>query len=253
LVSGSFYYFISTPLEAFAIMGNEFLQGLGTYIQRAFAEADVSTDGIHQFQFEGVLDSEKTAQAVEADLSAIGFTCRSDELEDGRWLCAATQPFPVDVAALNRVGENLTRIIEKTHGGEFNGWHLLASSEELLDPDAPFLQLGQFNLANADPEKYPHQVVAHVLDGIEPVDRGPKYDEKLSEQLANTKTGVLISAGSQLNGNHDVVAVRFEFHLADTNNAVTTLRQALISCGAPIGSTLRFDERVIPVRDERLG
>ena len=39
----------------------------------------------------------------------------------------------------------------------------------------------------------------------------------------------------------------------DVHAQVTTLREALISCGAPIGSTLRFDERVIPVRDERLG
>jgi hypothetical protein len=230
-------------------MGNEFLAGLGADIQRAFADADVSTAGIHQFQFQGVLDSEATSNAVGAELGALGFTCRNHELEDGRWLCEATQPFPVDVAALNRVGEDLIRIIETTHGGEFNGWNLLASSEELLDPDAPILQLGQFNLANADPEKYPHQVVAFVLDSIEPVDRGPKYDDKLGELLAAAKAGVMIAAGSQLNGDHDVVAVRFEFHLADTSDAVNVLRQALISCGAPRGSTLRVDERVIPLRD----
>jgi hypothetical protein len=229
-------------------MGSEFLQGLGADIQRAFAGAEVATPGFHQFQFEALLSNGPAAQQVAEKLQAIGFSCRSGELEgDEGWLCLASQPLELDVPALDRLGEDLVRIIEQEHAGQFNGWSLLASAEELTDPAARVLQVGQFDARKLDSTRFPHVVVAHVLDAIEPMDRGPKYDDKIAPLLATAQAGHLVAAGSQLNGNGEVVALRFEAHLADTDTALQVFTAALLECGAPRGSFVRTDSATVPL------
>jgi hypothetical protein len=231
-------------------VGDEFLRGLGSDIERGFKNAEVSTSGIQQLQFEFLVPSEEAALQFATRLRAQGFACKYGELEDDdRWLCHAAKALEIDVSSLNELGDQLVRFVEHELKGEFNGWSLLASAKDLLNPKAPVLNIGQFDVRNLDVAKYPHVVIARVFDAVEPIDRGDKYDDRLKEKLVASGRGVLVAAGSQLNRDRDVVAIRFEFHLSDLNGAVDAVRQALRECGAPRGSFLWVNDRAVPIHD----
>jgi hypothetical protein len=227
---------------------DESWQGLGPDIIGGFKDAEVDTSGIHQLQFH-FLVPEDAAVGVATRLRAQGFACKYGELEDDpRVLCHASKALEIDVPLLNELGEQFIRFVEGELKGEFAGWSLLASAEELLHPHGPLL-MGQLDVRNLDEAKYPHVVVAHVFDAIEPIDRGDKYDEKLKAMLPASGPGVLVAAGSQVSQSWEVAAIRFEFRVSDLKGAVDAVRQALRECGAPRGSFLRVNDQTLPIHN----
>jgi hypothetical protein len=229
-------------------MGSEFLQGLGADIQRAFNEAGVKTDGLQMLQFEALLGTEQEARQVAQAFEQLGLTSKVGQFDDDQWSCSGTAPMEIDVGKLNDLGAKLQVVIEKDHAGEFNGWSLVAQWDDLRNPKAPALTIGQMR-GMVDEAKFPHAVIARVLDTTEPTDRGQKYDDKLHSRLEQSGAGSMVAAGSYVQGGN-VVGLRFEFRLANVDGAVATVKRVLADCGAPRGSWLEVAGKELPLFDD---
>lgn len=88
--------------------------------------------------------------------------------------------------------------------------------------------------------KYPHLVIAHIPEYIEPIDRGDRYGNPLDAKLQESGLGEVTGGGSQMDENFQIVSVDLEIYLANLNTAVSLCTSVLESCGAPRGSQITF-------------
>jgi hypothetical protein len=92
----------------------------------------------------------------------------------------------------------------------------------------------------ADPERFPHTVIARIPEHIEPVDRGQRYEDPLTQALASVDLGMVTGGGTQLTPESEIAHVDLEIALANLDSAVDLVKQTLESMGAPVGSQLLF-------------
>ncbi|MCY3008286.1 MAG: hypothetical protein NTY42_00455 [Planctomycetota bacterium] len=57
------------------------------------------------------------------------------------------------------------------------------------------------------PSSYPHLVIARIPEHIEPMDRGERYEDPLSEELQKAAAGEVTGGGSQLDENFFIRAM----------------------------------------------
>jgi hypothetical protein len=94
---------------------------------------------------------------------------------------------------------------------------------------------------------FPHLVLARVYEHIEPIDRGDRYEDPLQAVLEKTGIGRVTGGGSQLNELGGIAYADVEIELANLDEALEIVAEALERAGAPQGSELirAADERVL--------
>jgi hypothetical protein len=97
---------------------------------------------------------------------------------------------------------------------------------------------------------FPHLVIAKILDNVEPIERGEKYEDPLTAVLKEHGLGEVTGGGTQLNAKRQVEHVDLEIRLANLETGLELTRRTLRSLGAPRGSELHFArECVVPIVD----
>jgi len=84
----------------------------------------------------------------------------------------------------------------------------------------------------------PHVVLARVYEHIEPIDRGDRYEDPLQAVLEQAKIGRVTGGGSQLNELGGIAYADVEIELANVDEALRVVAEALENAGAPQGSEL---------------
>jgi hypothetical protein len=94
---------------------------------------------------------------------------------------------------------------------------------------------------------FPHLVLARVYEHIEPLDRGDRYEDPLQATLEKMEIGRVTGGGSQLNELGEIAYADVEIELANLDEALGIVAEALETAGAPQGSELmqRSDDRVL--------
>jgi hypothetical protein len=94
---------------------------------------------------------------------------------------------------------------------------------------------------------FPHLVFARVYEHIEPIDRGDRYEDPLQATLEKTAIGRVTGGGSQLNELGEIAYADVEIELANVDEALRIVAEALEGAGAPQGSELiqTSDDRVL--------
>jgi len=85
---------------------------------------------------------------------------------------------------------------------------------------------------------FPHLVLARVYEHIEPIDRGDRYEDPLQATLEKMGIGRVTGGGSQLNELGEIAYADVEIELANIDEAVGIVAEALEIAGAPQGSEL---------------
>jgi len=85
---------------------------------------------------------------------------------------------------------------------------------------------------------FPHLVLARVYEHIEPIDRGDRYEDPLQATLEKMGIGRVTGGGSQLNELGEIAYADVEIELANFDEAVGIVAEAVEIAGAPQGSEL---------------
>jgi hypothetical protein len=85
---------------------------------------------------------------------------------------------------------------------------------------------------------FPHVVLARLYEHIEPIDRGDRYEDPLDAVLAQSNIGRVTGGGSQLNELGGIAYAEVEIELANLDEALGVVADALEKAGAPQGSEL---------------
>jgi hypothetical protein len=93
--------------------------------------------------------------------------------------------------------------------------------------------------------EYPHFVLARLFEHIGPIDRGSRYEDPLNEVLESASIGRVTGGGSQLTKDGRIEFADIEIELADLDDALNVAVQALERAGAPQGSEIVRDGRVL--------
>ena len=91
-----------------------------------------------------------------------------------------------------------------------------------------------------DAERFPHLVIAHIPEHIEPIERAERYEDPLQDALAISGLGVITGGGSQLTPTGDIAFVEVELALANLDGALELVKRILEEAEAPAGSQLLF-------------
>jgi hypothetical protein len=94
---------------------------------------------------------------------------------------------------------------------------------------------------------FPHVVLARMYEHIEPIDRGNRYEDPLQAILEEKNLGQVTGGGSQLNELGGIAYADLEIALANLDDSLRTVADALEQAGAPQGSELihASDDRVL--------
>lgn len=94
---------------------------------------------------------------------------------------------------------------------------------------------------------FQHLVLARMYEHIEPIDRGDRYEDPLQAALEKTGIGRVTGGGSQLDELGKIAYADVEIELANVDDALRTVAEALEVAGAPQGSELihTSDNRVL--------
>ena len=94
---------------------------------------------------------------------------------------------------------------------------------------------------------FPHLILARVYEHVEPIDRGDRYEDPLQATLEKMGIGRVTGGGSQLNELGEIAYADVEIELANVDEALGIVAEALEIAGAPQGSELiqTSDDRVL--------
>jgi hypothetical protein len=94
---------------------------------------------------------------------------------------------------------------------------------------------------------FPHLVLARVYEHIGPIDRGDRYEDPLQAVLDTAGIGRVTGGGSQLDELGGITFADVEIELANVDEALRIVVEALEAAGAPQGSELiqTSDDRVL--------
>ena len=90
-----------------------------------------------------------------------------------------------------------------------------------------------------------HLILARLYEHIEPIDRGERYEDPLDAVLEAGGLGRVTGGGSQLNELGGIDFVDLEIELANLDEGVTSTIKALEAAGAPVGSEILHDDKVL--------
>ena len=93
--------------------------------------------------------------------------------------------------------------------------------------------------------EFPHFVLARLYENIEPLDRGDRYEDPLQAVLDQSQAGLVTGGGSQLNALGGIEYAEVEIELANLDAALGLAIKALEDAGAPQGSEVIHDGKVI--------
>ncbi|MBN9691834.1 MAG: hypothetical protein J0M24_16455 [Verrucomicrobia bacterium] len=139
-------------------------------------------------------------------------------------------------------------------GCRFDGWSPAPATNAAVDAASEAADSdeseGAAPASELEDSSYPHMVIAKILDSVEPMERGEKYEDPLAAVLEERGLGEVTGGGSQLNDRFQVAYVDIEIRLADLDEALELTKKSLRKLGAPPGSELRFArEVVVPIVD----
>ena len=94
---------------------------------------------------------------------------------------------------------------------------------------------------------FPHRVLARLYEHIEPIARGDRYEDPLQATLEKMGIGRVTGGGSQLDELGRIAYADVEIELANLDEALRIVADALEVAGAPEGSELiqASDNRVL--------
>ena len=82
---------------------------------------------------------------------------------------------------------------------------------------------------------FPHVVLARLYEHIEPIDRGEEYEDPLQAVLDEAKIGQVTGGGSQMNELGVIDYADIEIELANLDDGLRIVSEALEKCGAHPG------------------
>jgi hypothetical protein len=85
---------------------------------------------------------------------------------------------------------------------------------------------------------FSHIVLARLYEHIEPIDRGSRYEDPLQARLEEKGIGEVTGGGSQLDEDGRIAHADVEVALANLDDAISVVVDALEAAGAPQGSEL---------------
>ena len=93
--------------------------------------------------------------------------------------------------------------------------------------------------------EFPHFVLARLYENVEPLDRGDRYEDPLQAALDRSQSGRVTGGGSQLNALGGIEYAEIEIELANLDAALGLATKALEEAGAPQGSEVIHEGKVI--------
>ena len=217
----------------------DFRENLGATIVETLREAKMDVDGVHQLRFMFAAEAEPPIQAIVAELEPDGYACVIDS-DDDVWFCLAVKPMPIDVPALDALGRRFLRLAAEK-GAEFDGWDRVPTQEEILAAGGHIV-VGAASNASVDLERFPHAVSLRVAESVQVANRTTRYSDPLTAILAEHELGVVTGGASYLTGTGEIAFVRLDLQLANIDWAVTLVRRTMEEFGAPVGSTIVFED-----------
>jgi hypothetical protein len=94
---------------------------------------------------------------------------------------------------------------------------------------------------------YPHLVIARLYEYIEPIDRGNRYEDRLHAVLEGAGAGAVTGGGSQLSASRQIEFADVEIEVANLDAAIDLVANTLEAAGAPQGSEIRHEDKVVRV------
>jgi hypothetical protein len=249
---------MSKPTDIYKTFSRELLENFvwqlqstrGDYRRAQFTGLEPGSDSALAYSFE--CPSEKAAQSLRDYIWEQAEDEITIEQRDGAWFLAGkTAEFSFELGTiLDWVGYMCDA--GNQSGCRFDGWSP-APAAAAADEGSEVAASEESEVAAApEPEgpSYPHMVIAKILDNVEPIARGEKYEDPLTAVLQERSLGEVTGGGSQLNAKFEVSYVDIEISLADLEGALELTKQTLRKLGAPKGSELRYArEVVVPIVD----
>jgi hypothetical protein len=84
-------------------------------------------------------------------------------------------------------------------------------------------------------------VFVKIVESIQPIARGGKYEDPLDAALKTAKLGEVTGGGSSLSKEGQIRWVGVDVELSDVARGIPFLRNKLVELGAPTGSTLEYE------------
>lgn len=84
-------------------------------------------------------------------------------------------------------------------------------------------------------------VFVKVMESIQPIARGEKYEDPLDAALKAADLGEVTGGGTLLSSDKSIDWVGIDVELADLAKGLPVLRRKLIELGVPKGSTLEYE------------
>ena len=88
--------------------------------------------------------------------------------------------------------------------------------------------------------QYPHFVFAKIMDPVDPLLRGQKYEDPLQVALEEKGLGEITGGGTQMDKNKRIEWIGIDMQVANLDTALELVRQRLLELGAPQSSVLEF-------------
>ncbi len=82
-----------------------------------------------------------------------------------------------------------------------------------------------------------HLILVKILDSIDPVERGEKYDEPMTNALISTSTGVF-NGGGTIATSKGIEGCYLDIEISDLARGMTVIEEVLRDADAPAGTTI---------------
>jgi hypothetical protein len=122
---------------------------------------------------------------------------------------------------------------EQYHAGSLVQADLVKPTEKPGEPHPP--------TSESDMSDDLHFVYAKILEAIDPLDRGDKYEDPLQEMLDAEGLGEVTGGGTMQEKSGQVAFVGIDIELTDLSRGIPLVARMLQQLGAPPGSTLEYE------------
>lgn len=94
-------------------------------------------------------------------------------------------------------------------------------------------------------ESYPYRIEVKLIEQIQPVARGDRYEDPLTKSLEERGLGIVTGGGAQLSprpfrGERGIEFVCLDVELDNLDEALFYLKERMNELGAPVGSTVSY-------------
>ncbi len=92
----------------------------------------------------------------------------------------------------------------------------------------------------------PHFVYAKIVQAIDPLERGSRYEDPLQEYLEANDLGEVSGGGTMQDKDGTILFVGIDIEVLDVEKAVPLIAAKLAELGAPAGSQLEYELNGVP-------